>query len=141
MMRALGAIATSVMLLGPSLAIAGQDAHTPDPDAPVDAPASAQPDPRTQYPEFLINSSIAARTSIYGEGGLGITSRHGFPVGALHPVVRDAHYASLLAGGGIERTLSPTWDLTAGALYSPGDASVAESRALMISGGFRYTMR
>jgi len=226
-MRALAAVATGLMLLGASVAIAGQEPHAPEIDTPVEA-AAPRSDTRTQYPAFLINSyfgvdagyldygfterllepgfhveritvphaaarvtlfghefnqnvsaqltymrpvqyvtytnvngdgsahhvwanfggltmrarvPIARRTRLYGEGGLGITSRHGFPVGAVHPTVRDAHYASFLAGGGVERSVTPAWDLTAGALYSPGDARVAEPRALMISGGFRYTMR
>jgi Lipid A 3-O-deacylase (PagL)/OmpA-like transmembrane domain len=84
---------------------------------------------------------IAERTSIYGEAGLGITSRHGFARDATHPVVRDAQYASFLAGGGVERRISPTWDLTAGAIYSPASERNAEPRAVMVSGGFRYTMR
>jgi len=84
---------------------------------------------------------IAGRTSLYGEGGLGITSRHGFPQQAAQPVVRDAHYASILVGAGLEQHVSPTWDLTAGVLYSPSNATVDQPRALMVSGGFRYTMR
>jgi hypothetical protein len=84
---------------------------------------------------------VGGRTSIYGEGGLGITSRHGFPRGAPQPIVRDAHYASFLVGGGVERRLTPRVDLTAGAIYSPANQSVAEPRTLMVSGGFRYTMR
>ena len=34
---------------------------------------------------------IAARTSIYGEGGLGVTSRHGFPRNTARQGVRDVH--------------------------------------------------
>ena len=84
---------------------------------------------------------IAARTWLYGEGGLGITSRHGFPQDATRPIVRDAHYASFIVGAGLEHHVSATWDLTAGAIYSPSDERGAEPRALMVSGGFRYTMR
>lgn len=84
---------------------------------------------------------IAARTSIYGEGGLGITSRHGFPRNTAQPIVRDAHYASFLVGAGLERHVNTTWDLTAGAIYSPSNESDHEPRALMLSAGFRYTMR
>src|SRR2546423_4583949 len=76
---------------------------------------------------------IGARTSIYGEGGLGITSRHGFPQNSPQPVVRDAHYASVLVGAGLERHGIATWDLTAGAVYSPSDAQQAEPPALMAS--------
>src|SRR3954447_8225351 len=84
---------------------------------------------------------IAGRTSLYAEGGLAITSRHGFLGAAGTPIVRDAQYASALLGGGVERHLSSTWDLTAGVTYSPGSASNAEPHTIMGSGGFRYTMR
>src|SRR3954454_437243 len=84
---------------------------------------------------------IAEHTSLYAEGGLAITSRHGFLGAAGTPIVRDAQYASALVGGGVERRVSSTWDLTAGATYSPGSASNAEPHTIMGSGGFRYTMR
>jgi hypothetical protein len=83
---------------------------------------------------------IAGRTSIYGEAGLGIASRHGFARGAA-PVVRDATYASLLLGAGVEYHLSPTRDFTAGVTFLPSNARHHGSRAVMVDGGFRYTMR
>jgi opacity protein-like surface antigen len=83
---------------------------------------------------------IANRVSIFGEGGLGITSRSGFEIGTA-PVVRDTHYAAPLAGGGVEYHVSSAWDLTAGVLYSPGRARDAQPRTIFTSGGFRYTMR
>ena len=80
------------------------------------------------------------RWSAYGEGGLGFTSRTGFGIGnAL--AVTDAHYTSLLVGGGVEYQLSPSWDLTAGLTLSPGKVSVNQPRTLYSSGGIRYTMR
>jgi hypothetical protein len=84
---------------------------------------------------------IVGRTSIYGEGGLGITSRHGFPQDTTRPIVRDAHYASFIVGAGLEHHVNAIWDLTAGAIYSPSYERDAEPRALMASAGFRYTMR
>ena len=83
---------------------------------------------------------VRGRLSAYGEGGLGFTSRTGFGIGGA-PVVSDAHYASMLAGGGIEYRLTPAWDLTAGVTFSPGRASVGQPRTLFSSGGVRYTMR
>jgi hypothetical protein len=83
---------------------------------------------------------LAGRTSVYGEAGLGIASRHGFNQNGV-PVVRDASHASLLLGAGVEYRLRPSWDLTAGATFIPGNASDHESGALMIDGGFRYTIR
>ncbi len=83
---------------------------------------------------------VTTRTSIYGEAGLGITSRHGFGTSAA-PIVRNAHYASALLGAGGEYRLTPAWDLTAGATYSPSSARGNEPGALLLSAGFRYTMR
>lgn len=83
---------------------------------------------------------VTTRASMYAEGGLGITSRHGFGDGAT-PIVRDAHYASALLGAGMEYRVSPTWDLTAGATFSPSSARQNEPGALLLAGGFRYTMR
>jgi opacity protein-like surface antigen len=83
---------------------------------------------------------LYGRLSAYGEGGLGFTSRTGFSLGDT-PVVTDAHYASVLLGGGIEYRLTPAWDLTAGVSVSPGRGSVNQPRTLFSSGGFRYTMR
>jgi len=83
---------------------------------------------------------IAGRVSAYGEGGLGFTSRTGFAIGN-QMVVEDAHYASVLVGGGVNYSLSPTWDLTAGLTFSPGKSSVEQPHTLYGSGGFRYTMR
>ena len=78
--------------------------------------------------------------SAYAEGGLGFTSRTGFGLGSTQ-VVSDAHYASVLVGGGVEYRLTSSWDLTAGLTLSPGKASVNQPRTLYSSGGVRYTMR
>jgi len=83
---------------------------------------------------------VRGRWSAYGEGGLGFTSRTGFALGDA-PVVTDAHFASPLAGGGVEYRLTPAWNLTAGLTLSPGRASVSQPRTLFSSGGFTYTAR
>jgi lipid A 3-O-deacylase PagL/OmpA family protein len=83
---------------------------------------------------------VARRWSAYGEGGLGFTSRTGFALGETS-VVADAHYASVLVGGGIEYRLTPSWDLTAGVTFLPGRAELNQPHTLFSSGGFRYTVR
>lgn len=83
---------------------------------------------------------IAASAAVYGEAGLGIASRHGFTRNGAS-VVSDASHAAVLLGGGVEYRLRPSWDVTAGATFIPGRASDHESSALMIDGGFRYTIR
>jgi Lipid A 3-O-deacylase (PagL) len=84
---------------------------------------------------------LTGRTSIYGEGGLGITSRRGFPRNTAQPAVRDAHYASVLVGAGLEHKVNANWDLSAGVIYSPSNPGDEEPGALLASAGFRYTMR
>jgi len=83
---------------------------------------------------------LRGRLSAYGEGGLGFTSRTGFSLGDA-PVVTDAHYASVLAGGGIEYRLTAAWDVTGGVTLSPGRAALSQPRTLFSSAGVRYTMR
>jgi hypothetical protein len=83
---------------------------------------------------------VARRWSAYGEGGLGFTSRTGFNLGDT-PVVTDAHYASLLLGGGAEYRLRPSWDLTGGVTFSPGRDEVRQPHTLFFSSGVRYTVR
>jgi Lipid A 3-O-deacylase (PagL)/OmpA-like transmembrane domain len=83
---------------------------------------------------------ITPRVSIYGEGGLGLTSRHGFETdGGV--VVASATYASVLAGGGIEYRVNRAWDLTAGVTYLPGRARDNQAGTALAMAGFRYTMR
>jgi len=83
---------------------------------------------------------LAGRWSAYGEGGLGLTSRTGFNLGDT-PAVTDAHYASLLLGGGAEYRLTPSWDLTGGVTFSPGRDEVTQPHTVFFSSGFRYTVR
>jgi hypothetical protein len=83
---------------------------------------------------------VTSRIALYGEGGLGVTSRRGFSFNGV-PIVRDAHYASILVGGGVEYHLDPAWDLTAGVTFSPSDTEEREPAATFVSAGFRYTMR
>jgi opacity protein-like surface antigen len=87
-----------------------------------------------------VRAPIGERLSLYGEGGLGITSRTGFTVGAT-PVIADAQYASVVVGGGIDYRLSPGWDLTSGVTYWPGKSDVNQPRTVFSSAGLRYTMR
>ena len=83
---------------------------------------------------------LGSRVSAYGEVGLGITSRHGFKVNGV-PVVRDAHFTSGILGAGIQYHVNRTWDVTAGAHYSPERRGEKQPHTIMWSGGFRYNMR
>ncbi len=87
-----------------------------------------------------LRAPVTSRIGVYGEGGLAITSRHGFDVDGT-PAVRDAHYTSPLVGAGVEYRASRSWDLVGGALYTPGKDSERQPHAIVATGGFRYTMR
>jgi hypothetical protein len=84
--------------------------------------------------------AVAPNVSLYGEAGIGLTSRSGFESGPA-PVVRDAHFANALFGGGLEYHVNRKWDLLAGTLVSTGNTRQNQPRTLFTSGGFRYTMR
>ena len=97
---------------------------------------------RVNFGAFTLKARlpVTRRWSAYGEGGLGFTSRTGFDLGNT-PVVTDAHYASLLLGGGAEYRLTPSWDLTGGMTFSPGREEVRQPHTVFFSSGFRYTVR
>lgn len=78
--------------------------------------------------------------SAYGEGGIGIVTRRGFPINQS-PVVKDASYATLLFGGGLEYRLNDNWSLLTGVTVAPGRSADQQPRTVFFSGGFDYTMR
>lgn len=83
---------------------------------------------------------VNRRLSIYGEGGLGITNRSGFEIDDA-PVVKNAHFASVLLGAGLEYHASATWDLVSGITYVPPSSKDSQPRTTFVSAGFRYNMR
>jgi opacity protein-like surface antigen len=83
---------------------------------------------------------VGRRLSLYGEAGLGLTSRRAIEIGGV-PVVTAASYASVLLGAGAEYHLGSSWDLAGGATWSPGSDRYVEPRTLLFSGGFRYNLR
>ena len=83
---------------------------------------------------------VTTRIAPYGESGLAFTSRTGFSISGT-PAVTDAHYPSLLVGGGLDYHVNRNWDATAGMTYTPGHAAAAQQRTIFTSAGFRYTMR
>ena len=106
------------------------------------APGTDHHHVRVNFGSVTLKASapVARRLRLYGEGGLGITSRTGFVIAGV-PAVTDAHFSSLVVGGGFDYNLNRRWDLTAGITYSPGKASVDQRRSILSSGGVRYTMR
>jgi hypothetical protein len=83
---------------------------------------------------------VSGRLSIFGEGGLAITSRRGFPLGD-RPAVSNAHFASPLFGGGIEYRLSPALDLVVGTSVIPARSQDNNPATIFTSAGVRFNMR
>jgi hypothetical protein len=83
---------------------------------------------------------VAGPLSVFGEAGLAVTSRRGFNLDEA-PLVRDAQFASLLRGGGLEYRLNRSLDLVASAFYLPGHSQHNHPRTIFAAGAVRYTMR
>jgi hypothetical protein len=83
---------------------------------------------------------VSHRVSLYGEAGVGVTSRRPLQIGELTAVVRT-HYAAVVFGGGGEYRLTDNWSLTVGAIYFPGSTTDNQPHTVFVSGGFRYTVR
>lgn len=82
---------------------------------------------------------VHRRLSVYGEAGLGVTSRRGFTIDNV-PAVKEANLTSLLTGGGIDVHLKPTVDLVAGMTFSPGNDKRQQPKTVLWTGGFRFNM-
>src|SRR5262245_30308751 len=83
---------------------------------------------------------ISGRVSLFGEGGLAITNRGGFELGDGRGL-RDAHFASVLLGGGVEYRLNRTLDLVVGSAVIPARSEDNNPATIFTSAGLRYTMR
>ncbi len=83
---------------------------------------------------------VVGRVSLWGESGLGLTSRFGARADGA-TLVREAHYASLLLGAGLEYRLRDTIDLVAGLSYVPGRARFDQPPTRLVTLGLRYWMR
>ncbi|HEY1308205.1 MAG TPA: acyloxyacyl hydrolase [Vicinamibacterales bacterium] len=83
---------------------------------------------------------IGGRLSLFGEGGLAITNRRGFELNA-QPAVKDARFASVLLGGGIEYPLTPVLDLLVGTTVIPAHSADNTPATIFTSAGIRFNMR
>jgi Lipid A 3-O-deacylase (PagL) len=83
---------------------------------------------------------IAARLAAWGEGGLGIVSRFGLTVNGT-TVLREAHFATPLVGGGIEYKLHEHVDVVGGLSVLPGRARFDQPATKVLTLGVRYWMR
>lgn len=78
--------------------------------------------------------------SIHGECGLGMVTRSGFRIDDT-PVVKDAHYSTILLGAGLQYRLTNTWDAGVSSTYSPANPAVKQPHTVLFSGGLIFNMR
>jgi opacity protein-like surface antigen len=83
---------------------------------------------------------VTGSVSAYAEGGLGIITRKGFEISGV-PAVKDANYATVLVGGGLQYRVAEKWDLLVGIDWSPAHSQDRQPSTSFYSAGFRYTMR
>lgn len=80
------------------------------------------------------------KVSIYGEGGLNITTRKGFEING-ETIVADTHIGAFVAGSGLEYHFNDRWDLLGGLSYATGRTPKRQPEMLFASTGIRYNMR
>jgi hypothetical protein len=83
---------------------------------------------------------VTRSLSVYGEGGLGLITRKGFAINGA-PAVKDASYATMLFGGGLQYRIGEKWDLVAGGNWSPAHSEDQQPSTSFYSAGFRYSIR
>jgi hypothetical protein len=79
------------------------------------------------------------RPSVYGEAGLALVTRRGFPIDGT-TVVKDASYSAASVGGGVEVPLNSSWSLDANLTWVQGKASESQPATTFIGTGFVYNM-
>ncbi|MDA1185908.1 MAG: acyloxyacyl hydrolase [Acidobacteria bacterium] len=89
---------------------------------------------------LLARAPLGPRLSLFGEGGLAVTSRRGFADGA-DVVVNDAQFWSPLVGAGLEYRVNDTWDLVSSATYIPPSDEHRQPHTVFASAGFRINVR
>lgn len=83
---------------------------------------------------------LSKKFSAYAEGGLGIITRKGFRFGQVE-VIKDASYAAVVAGTGIQYKINKNWDLRLSMLYSPKKDPLKQPYTVFYSTGFNYNMQ
>jgi hypothetical protein len=89
---------------------------------------------------FVFDYPLNAGTSIYTEGGYGVTSRSGFEIDGK-TALQPAHYAAGLIGGGFAFHAMQNTDVMLGATYSPGRKAFEQPSTRLFTAGLRYHMR
>jgi len=81
-----------------------------------------------------------AKLAFYGEAGLGLVTRQGFKLHDV-PVIKDAGYATVLAGGGIERAVNRNWTLDLNVMAAPGKKDLLQPHIASVTTGFTYNIQ
>jgi len=89
---------------------------------------------------LIARAPLGERLSIFGEGGVAVTSRRGFADGA-DIVVKDAQFWSPLMGAGLEYRASQSWDLVSSVTYIPRNDEHRQPHSVFASAGFRINLR
>lgn len=85
------------------------------------------------------NIPLTRKLSVYGESGLALITRNGFEVNRV-PVIEDATYSTISAGGGFEYHVNSKWDLNFYFGYAPGKEKFNQPRTVFAGAGFTYNM-
>jgi opacity protein-like surface antigen len=83
---------------------------------------------------------VSSHFTLYGEAGLAWITRHGFGDQNGNPVVKNANYSSILAGGGIKYSINQKWKLMLGMTYSPENKAEKQPPVSFYSAGFEFTI-
>ena len=83
---------------------------------------------------------VGKHFSVYGEGGLGIITRHGFNHAENMPVVKNANYATFLFGAGVKYHINNRWSLQIMTAYSPASKKANQPYTSFIAPGFSYQL-
>ena len=87
-----------------------------------------------------VQTSARKKFSIYGEAGLAIVTRKGFYINNS-PVIKNANYAGILSGAGLQYHLNTKWDFILCTSYSPANSKLRQPHTIFYSLGFNYHMR
>lgn len=79
--------------------------------------------------------------SVYGEGGLGIITRHGFNDAAGNAVVTNANYPTFLFGAGVKYHINDRWALQLCSNYSPASDKYKQPYTAFVGTGFSYSLK
>ena len=82
---------------------------------------------------------IKQKFSVYAEGGLGIITRNGFEIDQVF-VVKDANYATILTGAGLQYHLNKKWEFMLNMAWSPANGKEKQPSTIFYSGGFNFKM-